>query len=341
MRIGLMLPTLFAIDSPGNGVRVQAWRQAHALERAGHEVVRLNPWDYVNAKTLDVVQFFVGGFATHTIEHFRPLLGRLLVFAPVIDSNQSFRAYRLAAAAGLTLPNLASVPGEFRRQALASDLIVARSTHERDRVVHGLGVEPAKVEIVLNGVDPVHDADPDGVRRRLDLPGQFALHVSGYTQPRKNVARLIEAVGPLGFPLVVAGMAVPGRMLNQLQALAARFPSVRMLPYVDQATLHGLYAACRVFCLPSFHEGTGLVALEAAGLGARIVITRNGGPRDYFGERAEYVDPFNIDDIREAVRRAWEAPESDALRQHVVTCLTWDASARSMIAAYQQHMPPA
>jgi glycosyltransferase involved in cell wall biosynthesis len=103
--------------------------------------------------------------------------------------------------------------------------------------------------------------------------------------------------------------------------------------------LQNLYAACTVFCLPSVHEGTGLVALEAASLGARIVITRNGGPPDYFADMAEYVDPFSVESIRAGVERAWNAAPSDKLRSHVLTNLTWDASARSLISAYRKHMP--
>ncbi len=339
MRIGLMLPATFAIDAPGNGVRVQARRQADALQRAGHDVLRLDAWQYTKAADLDVVQFYLGGFAMHKIEGLRHFAGRLLAFAPIIDSNTSFATSRLAAALGNARGPLATVPGEFRRQALASDVVIVRSAHERDRVVRGLGVEPAKVEIVLNGIDPVDDANPAEVRRRLDLPDQFVLHVSGYTQERKHVARLIEAVGPTGHPLIIAGMPVPGPALDYLRALAGRFSNVRLLPWLDEPTLHGLYAACRVFALPSAHEGTGLVALEAASLGARIVITRNGGPPDYFRDMAEYVDPFSTEDIRAAIQRAWTAPASDALRQHVLGNLTWDASAAAMVNAYQRHMP--
>jgi glycosyltransferase involved in cell wall biosynthesis len=265
------------------------------------------------------------------------MLGGLLAFAPIIDSNQSIRAYRVAAGVGNITWKLATVPGEFRRQALASDLVIVRSRHEHERVAGGLGIDPAKIEIVLNGVDPVTDADPAAARRAFDLPENFLLHVSSYTQDRKNVVRMLEAVGPLGIPVILVGHTLPGPTLDHINGLAERFGNVRRLPFVDQQMLHNLYAACRVFCLPSTHEGTGLVALEAASLGARIVITRNGGPPDYFANLAEYVDPFSVESIRSAVQRAWEAPPSDALRTHVLRHLTWDASARALMAAYAKH----
>ena len=116
------------------------------------------------------------------------------------------------------------------------------------------------------------------------------LHVSGYTQRHKNAVRLAEAVGPTSMPLVMAGTASDGPILRRLQELAARHDTIRLLGNVDRDTLNGMYAACRVFCLPSEIEGTGLVALEAASYGAAIVITPHGGPPDYLLEHAEYVE---------------------------------------------------
>jgi len=98
--------------------------------------------------------------------------------------------------------------------------------------------------------------------------------------------------------------------------------------------LQSLYAGCRVFCLPSLHEGTGLVALEAAAHGAGVVITRNGGPPDYFKDLAYYVDPVGVGDIRDTILQAWEKPQGAELRAHVLSSLTWDQSARSLAAAY-------
>ena len=80
MRIGFILPANYALAGPGNGVRAQAIFQAAALERAGHDVVRLHPWNLdARPEDLDVVQFFLGGYANYTIEVNRPHPVRMLV----------------------------------------------------------------------------------------------------------------------------------------------------------------------------------------------------------------------------------------------------------------------
>jgi glycosyltransferase involved in cell wall biosynthesis len=337
MKIGFLLPANFALDSPGNGVRRQAIYQAEALGRAGHQVVLLDAWQYYRLDEFDVIQFFSGGFPHFRIERARLPKRTLLVFAPIIDSNEPNWRYRLAAAIGGGAAKIYSIPGMLRAQAVGSDLVICRSQFERKRVMGGLGVPANKLEVVLNGVPQPGAVDIAGVRQRLRLPEEFALHVSLYTQERKNTIRLAEAVGPTGLPLVLAGSATPGAVLDRLTALARQYPNISMLGFLDQADLASVYAACKVFCLPSEHEGTGLAALEAASYGAQVVITRNGGPADYFGPFAEYVDPLSVADIRAAVSRAWNRPASDALRQHVVHNLTWDHSARQLVEAYQRH----
>jgi glycosyltransferase involved in cell wall biosynthesis len=176
-------------------------------------------------------------------------------------------------------------------------------------------------------------------RKAYKLPQEFALHVGYYTDQRKNTLRLIEAIGPTGIPLVIAGSASPDAALERLKALAVKYPQVVILGRQDRAMLNSLYAGCRIFCLPSVHEGTGLVALEAAAYGAGVVITKHGGPPDYFLDMAQYVDPFNVDDIRQAIVKAWEAPSDNRLRNHVLNNLSWDQSAEALLAAYRRHAP--
>jgi glycosyltransferase involved in cell wall biosynthesis len=342
MRIGFLLPANYALTGPGNGVRAQAVYQAEALERLGLEVVRLDSWNLCpGIAELDVVQFFLGGYAHFTIQVNRPHPVRMLAYAPIIDSNEPWWRYRAAAWLGSISGRLNTVPGAFRQQCLGSDLVVCRSRHERERVIRGLGVSPTRtgIEIVLNGVDPPPPADPTLARRAYGLPDAYALHVGRFIDPRKNVFRLVEAIGPTGIPLVIAGSAPPGATLDRLKSLAAKHPQIRILGEQERTMLNSLYAGCRVFCLPSLHEGTGLVALEAAAYGAAVVITRNGGPPDYFGDMAEYVDPLNVIAIREAIARAWAASPTERLRRHVIDNLSWDRSARSLVEAYQKHAP--
>jgi glycosyltransferase involved in cell wall biosynthesis len=339
MRIGLLLPTSFAVGTRGNGIAEQARRQAQALEDLGHTVIRLDPWKWQDERQLDVLHFFLGGPSMVGAVEYRNLSKPgLLVFSPIIDSNQSFAAYRLAAALGGVSNRFSTVPGVLRRQALASDVVVCRSSHEMQRVARGLGISPGKIAIVLNGCPPPVAASGDlsALRQRLGLPQDFVLHISAFTQKRKNVLRLLEATERLGYPLVIAGTSKPGPILTELERRAS--DRIRILGFVDEPTKAALYSLCRVFCLPSVHEGTGLVALEAGAAGANLVVTRNGGPPDYFLDEAEYIDPKSARSIQEGLSRAWHAPRNGKLRHHIVERLSWTESGRSLERLYASRL---
>lgn len=336
MRLGFLLPGNYGLAGPGNGVRTQAEAQARALERLGHTVVRLHPWEARRPNEVDVIHIFCGGYAHHSIEE-RLRKDHRVVLAPMIDSNVPNWMYRAATICGGLVPKLDTLQSVYRQQARLADIVICRSRFERERVVRGLGVPRRKTEIVLNGID-AQPADPDlDVRRQYELPRDFLLFVGAYGFPRKNVKRFIEAVGPTGYPLVIAGRPSGTADIREIRAAAERFGNVRFLGFLEPAERDALYAACRVFCLPSLHEGTGLAALEAAAQGAPVVITKRGGPPDYFEEMAEYVDPYSIDSIRGAVEKAWARGRNDGseLREHVRKNLTWERSARSLDAVYR------
>jgi glycosyltransferase involved in cell wall biosynthesis len=324
-----------AVDGRGNGIRMQAIHQLEALCKLGHDVVPMQPWEEYDSASFDVVQFFLGGFSTYGLERRRQVSLKKLVFAPIIDTNEPFWRYRIAANFGRLIPKIFTVPGVFRSQADCCDLVICRSSYERNRIVKGLGVSPDKCRVVLNGVAKRRSASGARAKEQLEFPDNFLLHVGAYTQARKNVLRLAYAALEVGKPLVIAGRSDPGPTLAALLDLERRNPKkIRVLPYMARDQLEDLYDACKVFCLPSYHEGTGLVALEAANYGSGIVITKNGGPPDYFGKLAYYVDPFSVGSIARAIDSAWEKPRQKELQSRMEE-LTWEASANELLSAYR------
>lgn len=339
MRIGFIIPSDWALVR-GHGVAAQARYQAEALESIGHTVELLNPWQWQDIQDLDVLHFFAPCVLFPALDELFP--GRrhtLIAYSPIIDSNQSFIAYRWAADLGSFSSRFATIAGICRSQAQHSDLVLARSQHERQRVIRSLQISTAKVEIVLNGCSPPGKSESgvDSIMDSLDLPKDFVLHISAFTQERKNALRLSQAAAELGFPLVIAGLGTPGPIFHELNQRMRQGQNTTLLGFVDAATKAALYSRCRVFCLPSNHEGTGLVAVEAASYGANLVITTNGGASDYFLEMADYVNPFDLADIKRGLATAWDRPKGDRLRSHVIDTLTWEHSARSLADAYSKH----
>jgi glycosyltransferase involved in cell wall biosynthesis len=329
LRIGFLLPAHYCF-SRGNGVRQEGLLKQRGLTELGQQVALLSPWDALARGALDVVHFFYGGLALADIAAVRQIAPRRLVFSTTIDSNQGHAAYRLAAWLGGLHGRVRSVQGEFRRQAMLADAVVVRSEHERERVVRGLGIPAAKVHLVHLGIDL------DGVdAARAGTGGREGVfHLSTFGQPRKNVLRLIAAVGPTGLPLTIAGACAPAE-LPAVQAAAAPFPNIVIRGFLSADERDELYYRSRVFALPSLHEGTGLSALEAGARGCAVVITKNGGPPDYFAGIGHLIDPLSVAELRAAIVAAHAERAPALTAERIAARFNLTSCAQRLLSVYR------
>jgi glycosyltransferase involved in cell wall biosynthesis len=117
------------------------------------------------------------------------------------------------------------------------------------------------------------------INARFKINKPFILY-AGAADRRKNLDRLIKnfALLPLEireqYQLILAGKMSP----EELQALEAKrdqynldINSLLIPGYVSDEELRSLYSMCKVFILPSIHEGFGLPALEAMKCGAAVI----------------------------------------------------------------------
>jgi glycosyltransferase involved in cell wall biosynthesis len=87
--------------------------------------------------------------------------------------------------------------------------------------------------------------------------------------------------------------------------------------------------------LPSWYELPGLVSLEAAAAGCRIVSTSWGSARDYFRDRVRYCSPDDPAGIRDAILQAFDSETGD-LRSYVADSFGWDKTARKLRDIYRR-----
>ncbi|HJQ46132.1 MAG TPA: glycosyltransferase family 1 protein [Amycolatopsis sp.] len=102
----------------------------------------------------------------------------------------------------------------------------------------------------------------------LDLPDRYVLAV-GTIEPRKGIDVLIEAMGELDVPLVLAGQ--PGWGGLDPVSLAGDRADVRVLGRLSDADLGTVLRRATVLAAPSLAEGFGLPVLEAMAAGVPVV----------------------------------------------------------------------
>jgi glycosyltransferase involved in cell wall biosynthesis len=205
-------------------------------------------------------------------------------------------------------------------------------------VTERYGLEPDKVRAIHEGVAPIFfSAAPlaDSTLAGMGISRPYALAV-GTLEPRKNLARLLEAWtlarGDLeGWTLVIAGPPGWGPGLPEV-------PGVVLHGWVGDETLPGLLAAAELFCYPSLYEGFGLPPLEAMAASTPVLAGDYSAAREVLGDAAVFVDPLNSEDI--AVQLGALVADED-LRMRLVRAgraraagFSWARAAQETLKAY-------
>ena len=240
------------------------------------------------------------------------------------------------------------VPYRLRRPQLrfalrrAARIVAVSSSLKQDAV--RLGIEPERVRVIENGIDPAlfRPLDRIEARRSLGLPMDGPLLVSvGTLSPRKGFHLVMEAMTRLRPDLrfaIVGGDGAEGAMESELRALAARLGLEDRVIFAgprSRAELASWYSAADLFVLASGHEGCPNVVLEALACGTPVVATPVGnvaglvtpevGPE--VGIVAERRVPELAAAIEQGLARDWDRA---AIRARIEP-RTWQAVGREVM----------
>jgi glycosyltransferase involved in cell wall biosynthesis len=178
--------------------------------------------------------------------------------------------------------------------------IITVSHFSRERIVRLTGVDPGRVHVISNGVEPrFRPADQKAakqVRTKFDLNSPYILFV-GSLEPRKNLKMLLKAWQLGGFDgatLAVVGASGHVFANSSLDTVPL---GVRLLGRVEDEMLPVLYSGAAGFVYPSVYEGFGLPPLEAMACGCPVAVSDIPAHREVFGKTAMYFDPFSPEDL--------------------------------------------
>ena len=183
------------------------------------------------------------------------------------------------------------------RVVAAADRVIAVSELTRRELMELLAVDDAKLRVVPNAVEDAFT--PDGPRAE----GDYVLAV-GTLEPRKNLARIADAVD--GELRVVGARGWGG----------VRPPTdVTWLGDVSDEELAALYRGARCLVYASLYEGFGIPVAEALACGCPIVTSRASPMEEIAGADAVYVDPTDVESIRERHRATRSRPRRAGSRR--------------------------
>jgi glycogen(starch) synthase len=305
-------PPLFPLATP----TLLAWTMAfnHSLTRAALHAAATETYDVIHAHDWLV---------THTAVTIRDHLG-----VPLVATIHATEAGRHQG----WLPdemNKCIHSVEWWLGQEASKILVC-SGYMRWEVSRLLELEPAKVEVIPNGVDaPIWRAPATAVaaaRARFAGEGPL-LGFAGRLVYEKGVQHLVSALPELrhrypGLRVVIAG---DGPHRAELQDETRRLDLTRAVSFAGFVgdDLPATLAATDAMVVPSIYEPFGMVALEAAAAGAPLAVAATGG-------LAEIVEP-GVTGV------TFPAKDPDALADAVSTLLS-DATAARKMASQARRM---
>lgn len=231
--------------------------------------------------------------------------------------------------------------------------LIAVSHHTRRELVEQLGVPPARVHVVYEGVD--RSIYRPTRRRLLDRP--YVLYV-GSEQPRKNLETLFRAFAAVRAETSQADLALvkvggPGgpeapfraRMVEEARA-AGLGDELLLVGRVGVDELVAWYSGAICVVLPSRHEGFGLPPLEAMACGCPAVVSAAGALPEVAADAGiVYGRPDDADALAAVLRRLLEYPaerqRAAAAGRRVAARFSWERAADKTVAVYRSVLEPA
>jgi alpha-maltose-1-phosphate synthase len=247
-----------------------------------------------------------------------------------------------------------------------ADAIIAVSEQTREDVLRLFDVQPARVHVIHNGIDP-DEYRPTGAtdalqRYGIDPARPYVLFVGRITR-QKGIIHLVDAIpeiDPMLQIVLAAGAPDTPQIGHEMEAhvaavLAERSGVIWIREMLPRSDVIQLYEHAAVFCCPSVYEPFGIINLEAMACETAVVASRVGGiPEVVVPEETgllvdltlspgtfEPTDPAGFSSgLAAAINRLAADPDLRARmgrqgRQRALEHFSWDAIAETTLDLYR------
>ncbi|MDD2807178.1 MAG: glycosyltransferase family 1 protein [Patescibacteria group bacterium] len=237
----------------------------------------------------------------------------------------------------------------LKNAILSSAKIITVSQHTKSNIIKYFLADPEKIIVTYLGVDkifgmPIDELETKKVLSNYHIIGDYVLYV-GVFRDHKNIVGLIKAFNIFKKDNTKAKLVLVGELdprypeVETEISLSQYSNDIIVTGFINENHLAHIFGGAKIFILPSFCEGFGLVAIEAAISGVPVLSSKTNSIPEILGATAAYFDPNNIKQIAELMAKYWN---DDNLRNSLssqallmVKKYDWHTTVSETIAVYE------
>lgn len=235
-----------------------------------------------------------------------------------------------------------------RRLAQADHIIAVSAFTARDIETH-LAIDPARISVVPNGVDPAFRRLPEPSRR--DARARFMLSDADITLlnigsdlPRKNIITILEAVSIMAREGINVKFVKAGADFSKEEKRFIDQNGIeRHTSYVGPLDLNALvqlYNAADIYVAPSLYEGFGMTVAEAIACGTPVIAANAGSLPEVVGDAGMLIDPMDAAGMAARIKTfrtdpaQWRRLVNNGLRRRQL--FSWERAADAIAGIYER-----
>jgi len=217
-----------------------------------------------------------------------------------------------------------------------ADKIIVNSYIEEEWMVRHLRIDSLYIGVVHNMYNDIFlkPVDKELFIDKYSIKEPFVLNV-GNIEKRKNQLLFLEAMKAFPtYKFITIGGIRDIEYFNQCKKIGGdNFIHIPQLDNEDPL-LRSAYAGCALFAMPSLVETPSISALEAAVCGAKILITDIGSAPEYFKEFAEYVNPYDVEGMKQNIRNLIARKKTEVLSTHIKETYSAQKVLQELLSVY-------
>lgn len=223
-----------------------------------------------------------------------------------------------------------------------ADQVIAVSEYTKHQLVEDYGIDPNKIAVVHNGVDPNPDFHNQELPQFLNDRPMIAfvgrLTVQKGPEYFLAVAKKVLTEEPRAV-FILAGQGDLYRHLLVSSAYQGLSGSLLFAGFLRGKEKDFLYQRADVFVMPSVSEPFGIAALEAALTKTPVIVSKSAGVTEVL-PHAYAIDFWDIDQMAATILRLIRDPrlrseKGEQVRQEA-QAMSWDKAAQALRGVYRK-----